>query len=135
MSQPMQLPTPVREAPAREDEELALLWGTTKKAAHTLKTHAARRAADVIRLRRAKCDIEGAAAYAKPLEEVMAALPLPEAQHREAITDAEEDCLQEAYRAAPGPQTAKALLRKRAAMRAASLDDDLRIAAEWGLQP
>jgi hypothetical protein len=55
------------------------------------------------------------------------------ALHREATTDAEEDVLQAAYVEKPCEQTARALLRKRATMRAASLDHDREIAARHGL--
>jgi hypothetical protein len=134
------LPDPVsasvRESP-REDEELGALWGCTPKAAHTLKTHAARRAADVIRLRRAKQDYDGAARYAAPLEEVMSALPCPEPEKREEISDGTEDVRQGEWRANPCEQTLRALLRARATMRQASLDHDRALVAqapaEWGV--
>lgn len=132
------LPVPVsaafRESP-REDEELAALWGCTPKAAHTLKIHAARRAADVIRLRRAKQDYDGAARYAAPLEEVMAAMPCPEPEKREGVTDGMEDVAQATYRADRTKANLQALLRARASERQASLDLDRELIAnapkEW----
>lgn len=124
----------VRTKPPTEDEVLAALWECSEKSAHTLKTHAARRAADVIRVRRAVGDWDGAARYAAPLEEVMAALPCPEPEKREGITDGLEDVRQAEFRAEPCERTARALLRERAAMRQASLDHDRVIAAEYGIQ-
>jgi hypothetical protein len=64
-----------------------------------------------------------------PIEASIAARAQPDAQHREAVTDAEEDLLQEAYRVTPCAETARALIHRRSQMRAASLDDDQRIAA------
>jgi hypothetical protein len=128
----------VRESP-REDEELGALWGCTPKAAHTLKTHAARRAADVIRLRRAKQDHDGACRYAAPIEEAMAGISCGDAKKREEIADAQEDVAQGMYRAEPSKQALQALLRARANMRQSSIDHDRELIAaapkEWGIQP
>lgn len=68
-----------------------------------------------------------------PVEMSLAGAPVPDALHRENLTDAEEDVLQEAFRFHPSEQTARALLRKRAVSRAASLDHDREIAERFGI--
>lgn len=128
---------PAPLASLREDEELAMLWGVTPKHAHQLKLHAARRAADVIRLRRAKGEHERACAYAAPIEEAMAGLSCGDAAKREEIADAQEDVAQGMYRAEPSKQGLQALLRARANMRQSSIDHDRDLIAaapkEWGI--
>lgn len=57
----------------------------------------------------------------------------PEAEYREKMTDGGEDCAQAEYERNPSEQTARALLRSRAQMRAASEDHDKEIAARWGI--
>jgi hypothetical protein len=133
------LAAPVREGPPSEDEELGALWGCTAKAAHQLKLHAARRAADVIRYRRAIGEHERACTYAAPVEEAMAGLSCGDAAKREEIADAQEDVAQGMYRAEPSKQALQALLRARANMRQSSIDHDRELIAaapkEWGIQP
>lgn len=115
---------PVREGPPSEDEELGVIWRCKPATAHQRKLTAARDAADVIRLRRAKGRHESACAYAAPIEEAMAGLPCPDAEKREEVCDAMEDVAQGNWRASKTKENLKALLRARAAMRQSSLDAD-----------
>lgn len=129
------LPVSMREAPEREDEALALLWGLRSPAtAHQAKLKAARYAADVIRYRRATGNHDGAARYSTPLEEVMAALPCPEPELREGVKDAEEDRLETIYRLNKCQETARPLILKRMEYLGAMMDDTRRIAAKEGIQ-
>ena len=127
------LAVPVREAPEREDEALGVLWRVKPATAHQLKLNAARYAADVIRYRRATNNHDGAARYAAPLEEVLAALPCPEPELRECVKDAEEDRLETIYRMNKCPETARPLILKRMEYLGAMMDDTRRIAALHGV--
>jgi hypothetical protein len=127
------LAVPVREAPVREDEELGALWEVKPSYAHQVKLHAARYAADVIRLRRAKGDHDAAARYAAPLVDVLEARPAPEAEMREGVKDAEEDVLETRYRLNRCPETARPLVLKRMEYLSALMDDTRRIAALEGI--
>ena len=59
----------------------------------------------------------------------------PEAEYRERLTDAAEDCAQAEYERNPCAETARELIRARARMRAAAEDHDREIAERYGLTP
>ncbi len=91
----------------------------------------------VARMNRVLCDLglqSKVAELMAPIEASLAACARSDAQHREAVTDAEEDLAQEMVRAEPCERTVKHLLRVRALMRAAALADDMRMAAEWRIE-
>ena len=62
-------------------------------------------------------------------------MPHPGAEHRADVADAEEDRLQAEYRARPCAETARVLLRARAAVRRAEMDHDRELADRYGLAP
>jgi hypothetical protein len=101
--------------------------------AHQAKLKAIGYVVDVIRFRRATGNFDGAARYAAPLEEVVAALPCPNAELREGVKDAEEDVLEHRYELNPCPETARPLIAKRMEYLGALMDDTRRIAAKEGI--
>lgn len=124
---------PAGSVAVREDELLAREWGCKPGSAHQRKLRLPGDLATVIQVRQLLGAHESLAAYLAPVESAQAATPQPDAIHREAMTDPQEDVLQELYRADPCEQTARALIRFRAVMRQACLDADREIAARWGL--
>lgn len=124
----------LRTKPETEDEKLGRDWGMKSGTAHQMKHKAIGYVVDVIRARRAAGDFDGAARYAAPLEEVVAALPCPNAELREGVKDAEEDVLETRYRMAPSAETARPLIAKRMEYLGALMDDTRRIATKEGLQ-
>jgi hypothetical protein len=92
-------------------------------------------AAAIIREWRVAGQLEELAAWVTPIEEALAAHePVGSvARLRAALADAAEDDAEARFDANPCEETARALLRKRAADRLASLDYDREIAARHGL--
>lgn len=131
---PGRFPYPARASvDVREDELLALEWGCKESTAHQRKIRAMADVVTVILVKRRIAAHDSLAGYIRPIENATAAAPQPDALHREKLCDAEEDCLQAEYDRNPSEQTARALLRKRAVMRQASLDHDREVAALYGI--
>jgi hypothetical protein len=87
-----------------------------------------------IRAWRAAGDLAGLAEWIRPIEEALSGDPLPGAEHRADLADAEEDRFQALYRANPCAETARDLLRARARDRLASLDHDRELVERFGLR-
>jgi hypothetical protein len=92
-------------------------------------------AAAIIREWRNTGQLEELATWVTPIEEALApAAPAGSAARlRAALADAAEDDAEARFDASPCEETARALLRKRAADRLASLDYDREIAGRFGL--
>lgn len=91
--------------------------------------------ARVARELRKRGDLEAYGAWVRGIEEAGAAGPArtTNCYVTQAEADAAEDCAEARFLADPSEETARALLRKRAADRQASLDHDRELAAAFGL--
>ncbi|HEU4649541.1 MAG TPA: hypothetical protein VFS33_10815 [Gemmatimonadales bacterium] len=93
-------------------------------------------AATIIREWRATGDVEAVAAWTLPIEAALGAIARPAAgstRLRAALADTAEDDAEARYFETPCEQTARDLIRRRAADRAASLEHDREIAARFGI--
>jgi hypothetical protein len=122
------------------DENLAVAHGGRPATWHSRRFghHAVNQlAAAIIEEWRRSGNVEELAAWVRPIEDALAAA-LPAGDHsprlRAALADAEEDLAEAAYLEKPCAETARSLLRRRAADRLASLEHDREIAARHGLE-
>lgn len=130
---------PYRHAPAKSQTvvlacaRLAFLHGDSAKSWKNRFFGAASdftRCAQILTVLREMGMHDLACRLAAPIEAVMAGEPCAESKHREAFSDAHEDVLQAEQDHNPCEKNLRALLRYRAVMRQASLDDDRRRVAE-----
>jgi hypothetical protein len=94
-------------------------------------------AAQIIVAWRASGSFEELAEWCRPIEAALGAMAGPgreSARLRAAIADAAEDDAEARFVEAPCPETARVLLRRRAADRLASLEHDREIAARYDLE-
>jgi hypothetical protein len=122
------------------DENLAVALGGRPATWHSRRFghHAVNQlAAAIIEEWRRSGDVEELAGWVRPIEDALAAA-LPAGDHsprlRAALADAEEDLAEAAYLEEPCTETARALLRRRAADRLTSLEHDREIAARHGIE-
>jgi hypothetical protein len=115
---------------ARENGGKASTWHGRRFGHAAVNVMAAR----IIRTWRRCGDLAELGQWLAPIEDALAAAPAAGSrQLRAALADAHEDSAEALYLANPCPDTARHLLRSRAADRLASLDHDREIAQRFGL--